>query len=144
MLDLMKYKQVGEKVLIRIDKNEEIIQTIHHICNQLQIKAGTITGIGATNKCTLGLFHTKTKQYESKEFIGDYEITSLLGNISTMKNDVYIHIHVTLCNSDQNAIGGHLSSAIISATFEGVIEVINDELPRSFHEKTGLNLLELK
>ncbi|MCK5459193.1 MAG: DUF296 domain-containing protein [Thermoplasmatales archaeon] len=139
----MDYKKIGEKVFVRIDSGEEIVETLTQVCKKLDITAGTITGIGATDKAIVGLFDVKTKKYHSKELVGDHEIASVYGNISTMNNEVYLHLHVNLCNSEHKSFGGHLTSAIVSATFEGVIDIINGKIEREFDATTGLNILKL-
>jgi len=137
----MKFKKYGSKWIIRIDKGEDIVQTLKKFCEDNNIKLGTINGIGAVNKITIGLFETKTKKYHTKEFTGDYEITNLSGNISTMNKEVYLHLHITLADKNQHACGGHLSSAVISGTGEILIEEIEGEIEREFNKEVGLNLL---
>lgn len=137
----MKFKKFGNKWVIRIDKGEEVIQTIKKVCEDNKIKLGSISGIGAANKVTIGLFDTKAKEYHSQELIGDYEITNLSGNISTMDGEIYLHLHIGLSDSKYNAYGGHLTSAVISGTGEIIIEEINGEIEREFNKKVGLNLL---
>ncbi|KYK21923.1 DNA-binding protein [Thermoplasmatales archaeon SM1-50] len=139
----MRYKQFNNKVFIRIDKGEELVESLKTICRTLDIKLGSIIGIGATDRVTVGLMNTKTKKYQSKEFMGDHEITSLVGNISRMNGEVYLHLHVTFCNVKQKALGGHLYSAVISATFEGFIEIIDGQILREYDQTLGLNLLQL-
>jgi predicted DNA-binding protein with PD1-like motif len=130
--------------MVRIDKGEELIDCLKTICKTLDIKLGSIIGIGATDKITVGLMNTKTKKYQSKEFTGDHEITSLVGNITTLNGDVYLHLHVTICNVEHKALGGHLTSAVISATFEGIIDIIDGQINRDYNDEVGLNLLSLK
>ena len=137
----MKFKKFGNKWIVRIDKGEEVIQTIKKVCEDNKIKLGSLSGIGATDKVTVGLFNTKGKQYQSQELIGDYEITNLSGNISTMNGEIYLHLHIGLSDSKYNAYGGHLNSAVISGTGEIVIEEIEGEIERNFNEEVGLNLL---
>ena len=139
----MDYKKFDKKVFVRIDKEEEIVETLKQLCKDLDIKAGTITGIGATDKATIGLFDVKTKKYHSKEFVGDHEIAPMYGNISTMNGEVYLHLHITLGNSEHMSFAGHLTSAVVSATFEGVIDIITGEINREFDENIKLNLLKL-
>jgi predicted DNA-binding protein with PD1-like motif len=139
----MKYKKFGNKFIVKIEKGEEIVETIKRFCKEQKIMLGTVVGIGAANKITLGLFETKTKKYHSKEFSGDYEICQLYGNVSTMKDDVYLHIHVNIADSNHNSFGGHLNSAVCSATFEAVIEKIDGKLDREFSEEIGLNLYKM-
>jgi len=137
----MKSKKFGNKWIVRIDKGEEIVQTIKEFCQENKIKLGSISGIGATDKVTIGLFDTNTKEYHSQELIGDYEITNFSGNISTMNKEVYLHLHITLADKNQQAFGGYLSSAIISGTGEIIVEEIEGEIEREFNEEVGLNLL---
>ena len=139
----MKYKNLKNKVIVRIDSGEEIVKTLKQICENLNIEHATITGIGATDKATIGLYDVKTKRYQSTELLGDHEIAPLYGNISTMEGKIYLHLHVNLCNKDHQSFGGHLNSAIVSATFEGIIDIIDGEINRAFDEKIGLNLLDL-
>jgi predicted DNA-binding protein with PD1-like motif len=139
----MKYKRCGTRVFVRIDKGEELIENLKAICKELNITLGSICGIGATDKVTVGLMNTKTKKYQSKEFTGDHEITSVLGNVTTMNGEIYLHLHITLGNVEHKIIGGHLTSAVISATFEGIIDIIEGQITREYHDEVGLNLLRL-
>ena len=139
----MEYKRCGKKVLVRIDLGEEIVETLKQLCTELEIKLGTIQGIRATNKATVGLLDVKTKQYHSKELTGDHEITCLLGNITTMQKKTYLHLHITLCNEKNQAFGGHLTSAVVSATFEGVIDILKGEISREYNETIGINRMKL-
>jgi len=139
----MKYRRFQSKVVVRIDKGEEIVTSLSHLCKKLNIKSGTIIGIGATNKITIGLMNTETKKYQSKELTGDHEITPLVGNITTKDGEVYLHLHITVCNDEHQALGGHLTSAVVSATFEGVIDIIDGEITREFDTSASLNLLKL-
>lgn len=139
----MHYKQFNNKVIVRIDKGEELVESLKHLCKTLDIKLGSVVGIGATDKVTIGLMNTKTQKYQSKELAGDHEIAPLVGNITRMNGEVYLHLHVTICNVEHKALGGHLSSAVISATFEGVIDIIDGQVNREYNDKVGLNLLNL-
>ena len=139
----MNYKRFDNKVVVRIDKGEEIVDQLKTICKKLDIKLGSIVGIGATDKVTIGLLNTKTKKYQSKEFTGDHEIASLVGNITLMNGEVYLHLHATICNVEHKALGGHLTSAVISATFEGIIDIIEGQVTREYNDEVGLNLLKL-
>lgn len=139
----MNYRRFNNNVIVRIDKGEEIVSALKQLCISLHITLGTITGIGATDNVTIGLMNTKTKKYQSTRFTGDHEISSLVGNIMIMGGEVYLHLHVTICNAEHKAFGGHLTSAIVSATFEGVIDVIEGQVNRKFDQTVGLNLLDL-
>lgn len=125
---------------MRMNKGEEIVETLKEFCEKEDIKLGWLKGLGAVGKATIGLFETKEKEYHSVDLEGDFEITSLLGNISRMDGEVYLHLHVNLSDEDYNTRGGHLSKAVISATGEFIIEEIAGEVGREFDKEVGLNL----
>ena len=89
----MEYRKFGNKYVMRIDKGEEIVETLKKFCEDEQITLGWVKGIGAVNKATVGLFETGSKKYHSIQLEGDHEITSLMGNISTMDGEVYLTQH---------------------------------------------------
>ncbi len=137
----MKFKKFGSKWVVSINIGEEVVETLKKFCEDNKIKLGTINGIGAVKKATIGFYNLETKKYYPKELDGDYEITSLLGNISTMNGEVYLHLHINLADSNYNTLGGHLNSAVIGGVGEFIIEEIEGEIERGFNEDVGLNLL---
>lgn len=139
----MKFKKIGNKFFIKIEKGGEIVATLKKFCQEQNIKLGTITGLGATDEITVGLFETKNKEYHSKTFTGDFEIVSFTGNITTLKDDVYLHIHAAFSDAQYNCFGGHLNSAVVSATFEAVIIPVDGRVEREFSDSIGLNLFKL-
>ncbi|MBN2880555.1 DNA-binding protein [Candidatus Woesearchaeota archaeon] len=138
----MDFKKCGSKFILRIDKNEELVSILMNFCVENYITLGSVSGIGATNKAVLGLFDVNKKQYFSKEFNGDFEIAPVVGNISTMNDKTYLHLHANICDSNQNSFGGHLNSAVISATCELFIDVYEGSVDREFNEDVGLNLIK--
>jgi len=139
----MKFKKFGNKYIVRIDRREEVVESLTKFCEQNSIKLGSITAIGASNKITIGLFDVKTKKYHSKELTGNYELAPVIGNITTKDGKIYLHLHANVSDSEHRSFGGHLNSAVISGTFEAVIDVIDGELEREFNEEVGLNLLKI-
>ena len=138
----MEYRIFGQTVVLRLEKGEEVIESITALCKKEDIKLGSISGLGAANYVTVGLFKIDEKKYYSNTFEEDFEITNLTGNISRMNGEVYLHIHGTFANIEGKCIGGHLNKAIISATSEIIINIISGEIDREFSEEIGLNLIK--
>ena len=138
----MEYRRYESKILIRLDPEDEIIAALTQICEKESIKLGNISGIGAVNKATVGLFNPVTKEYTSTTLEKDFEITSLIGNVSQKDEEVYLHLHATLADLEHKAFGGHLNAATVSATAEIWIDIVNGSVGRSFNDKIGLNLLQ--
>ncbi len=138
----MEYRVFDETIVLRLEKGEEVIESIKNLCEKEDIKAGSISGFGASNHVVVGLFKVGEKKYYSNTFEEDFEITNLTGNISRMNDEVYLHIHGTFADIEGKCIGGHLNKAIISATSEIIITKINGDIDRSFSQEIGLNLIK--
>lgn len=138
----MEYKRFSNTILARIDKGEEILDKLIEICEKEQVKLANINGLGAIGEFTVGLFDTGEKKYYSTDYTGDYEIVSLTGNISTMDGKLYNHIHISAGDRDNKVYGGHLNKAVVSATCEMFINIIDGVVDRKFDEEIGLNLID--
>ena len=138
----MEYRRFNDKIVARIDKGEEILEKIKEIALKEKIKLASVSALGATNNFTVGVFKTEEKKYYSNEFKGDFEIVSLTGTINTMNGEFYTHIHFSAGNDKGEVFGGHLNKAIVSATCEMIIQIIDGTVDRKFDENIGLNLFE--
>lgn len=138
----MDYRKFNHAIIARIDKGEEVLDKLKEIALQENIKLASVSALGATNDFTVGVFKTTEKKYYSNVFTGDFEIVSLTGTINTMDGEFYAHIHMSAGNDKGQVFGGHLNRAIVSATCEVVINLIDGEVDRYFDEGIGLNLYQ--
>lgn len=136
----MEYRRFGNKIIARIDKGEEILTTIKEISLKENIKLASVQALGATDEFTVGVYKVDEKKYYTNEFKGYFEIVSLTGTINTMNGEFYIHIHMSAGNDKGEVFGGHLNKAIVSATCEMVIDIIDGNVDRKYDEETGLNV----
>jgi len=77
----MECRQFGSKLVVRIDKGEEILTVIRSLYQSHGIKLASISGIGAVSRANIGIFIQDTKEYRTKELTGSMEIVSMAGNI---------------------------------------------------------------
>ena len=138
----MQYKLFSNKIIARIDKDEEVCEQLKVICEKEDVRLASVSAIGAVGKFTVGVFNPHTKQYRANTFTGDYEIVSLLGTVTEQNGAFYSHLHMSAGDEEGRVFGGHLNSATVSATCEMVIDVIDGRADRKFSQEVGLNLLE--
>ena len=114
----MKSKKINGGYIIKLEKDEKIIESLTKFLEEKQIKNGFFVGLGALSKVELALYRLKDKKYFFKEFEEALEISSLHGNVFLKEGKPFIHVHIVV--SDENMItkGGHLKEAIVSATCE--------------------------
>ena len=138
----MEYRKFDNVIIARIDKGEEILEQLKAIAINENIKLASINALGAINDFTIGVYKTDEKKYYSNSFKGYYEITSLTGTINTMNGEYYAHLHMSAGNQKGEVFGGHLNRAVVSATCEMVITVIDGRVDRVHDEETGLNIFK--
>ena len=116
---------------------------VYNLINEIDIKFGWINGIGAIENITLGSYSLNLKDYIKKEFEGEFELTSLIGNITTKDGKPFIHIHANVSDVECNTYAGHLFSGTITATCEMIILLSEHCLNRRESSEIGLYLWDI-
>tara|TARA_B110000263_G_scaffold68672_1_gene59637 strand:+ start:3287 stop:3715 length:429 start_codon:yes stop_codon:yes gene_type:complete len=136
----MKYKINNNKVFISLETGDEIIESITNVLKIEKIYSGMINGIGAISQVELGFYNIESKEYKKEFFNYDYELTSLMGNI-TLKDEVpFAHIHINMSDDNFKVSGGHLFSAVTAATAEVIILLNEQTIKRELDKNVGLYL----
>ena len=136
----MEYRRFGKQIVARMDRGEEILEQLNAICLKEDVKLASISALGAVDDFTVGVYKVDEQKYYSNHFQGAYEIVSLTGTVNTMEGEYYAHLHMSAGNDTGEVFGGHLNRAVISATCEMVISVIDGEVDRVKDPVVGLNV----
>lgn len=136
----MEYRKFNDTIILRLNRGEEIVESIKKVVEEEKIDLGYIIGLGAVNEAEIGLFDIKEKKYYPNVYKQDFEISSLHGNISTKEDKPYLHLHIVISDKEQKCYGGHLNWAKISATGEIVIKILKGKVERELDENIGINL----
>jgi len=137
----MEYRRFGNTIVARIDRGEEILAAVREIAGAEHIQLASVSALGATNDFTVGVY-VDEKQYHANDFKGNFEIVSLTGTINTMDGEFYTHLHMSAGDEKGQVFGGHLNRAMISATCELVIQVVDGTVERRFDPEIGLNVFK--
>lgn len=132
----------GSKYIIRLDKDEELIQSLADFCEQEEIGAGHFTAIGLASEVILSYYNIQRKQYEDSEIKENLEVTGLIGNVAVKGYETIIHCHGTFSDLRMNVIGGHVKKMVVAATCEVVLEKFKGKVERVPDSETGLNLMQ--
>ena len=136
----MDYRRFGSHIIARFDRGEEILACLKEVALKENIKLASVSALGAVDDFTVGVYKVDEQKYYSNHFQGAYEIVSLTGTVNTMEGEYYAHLHMSAGNDKGEVFGGHLNRAVISATCEMVISVIDGEVDRVKDPVVGLNV----
>ena len=139
----MEYKRIEDKIVFRLEMGEALMESVQKIAANENVKLASISGIGACSKIEMGYIDLSIKEYIFKTFEGNMEILQATGNITLKDGEPFPHIHISVANEECKAFGGHLNEATISATFEGVMTIMDHEINREFNEDLGLALMNV-
>lgn len=139
----MNTKLAGNTLIIRLKPGDEILESIGAACRENGIVCGYVTGIGASDDAVVGCFSREKKDYTDREYTGDMEICSLVGNITQKDGAIFPHIHITLAREDGVIVGGHLKRAVISLTAEIFISSTDCVINRKYCKNTGIYVFDI-
>jgi len=110
----------GYFVGVRLDSEEDLLEALRKIALEIGVDSGFLFGIGGLKKAVLGYF--VGDKYVSRSFEEQLEVTALIGNISLLEGEIFVHAHLTLGRRDYSTISGHaLPGCIVHPTMEVVI-----------------------
>ena len=137
----MEYRKFPQGYVMRLDPGEEIVEQLTALADRENVRLGCVSALGAANDVTIGIFSTGEKQYHSRRYQGDFEISALVGSVTRMEGEPYLHLHITIGNPVTGEVhAGHLTSCTISATLELFLQVWDGQVDRQFSDQVGLNL----
>lgn len=140
----MEFRRFNDAYVVRMDRGEEVMETLTALCEQEGIRLASVEAIGAVDRAVVGLYDVGEKVYHKKEFTEPMELTSLLGTVTEKDGKPYLHLHATFCDANMQAHGGHVNALHISATCEMVLRLLPGQVGRQLDEVTGLNLIDFK
>lgn len=141
----MVHRFDGYNYVLRLDKDELLVQTLQEFIQKNHLKAAWLSGLGGAQWVELGFYDLSTKQYRWRRFEQLLEVTALQGNIGWQGDRPALHLHGTLTDQNYQAIGGHIKELCVGGTIELFLHTIFGDKPLSREDdaKTGLKLLDL-
>ena len=93
----MEYRRFGNKIVARMDKGEEICAKLLELAEAEDIRLASVSGIGASNDVTLGVFNPYIKEYSQQRYwMSYYELASVTGTLSRKDGEPYLHLHAVI------------------------------------------------
>lgn len=115
----MKWNTDGERIFLRIDPDEPLVESLIHLSTSLNLNsAAIISGVGMLNAVKLGFFEVELDDYKTTELKGVYDLDSIIGNIVNRDGVPAAHVHVIFNDPSHKTYSGHLIEAYCHITME--------------------------
>jgi predicted DNA-binding protein with PD1-like motif len=138
-VDKVKYRKVGENIFVSLQTGDLINKSLTEISVKENISNAWINGIGAIDSVEVGYMDVVNKKYQKRNFNDNYELISLIGNITIKDGVPFVHTHITFSDTEYKVFGGHLFDAKITATGEIILTVADSKIDRQFNENVGIH-----
>jgi len=114
----MYYSKTKSGYVLRLEVGEELQESLRQFVQKEGLEGGFYQGIGMLHQVELAFFLREEKEYHRQFFDGDFELVSLLGNISSVEEEALPHSHVVLSNQKFETVSGHLVRGTVCVTAE--------------------------
>ena len=143
----MKSKLVwaAERTFVLVlDPGDEALSAITQFAVEHELRAASLTAIGAFERATVGWFDLKRRAYRPIAVDEQCEALSLIGDVAMGDDGApTLHAHAVLGLSDGSTRGGHLLRAIVRPTLEVTLVETPAHLRRRRRPELGLALIDL-
>ena len=138
MKSLQVFSASSERVfVIVLAPGDEAFQSLSDFARDKQIKAASLTAIGAFAHATLGWFDLQAKEYRPIQVNEQCEALSFVGDVADDDDGrPSLHLHGVVGLSDGSTRGGHLLKATVNPT----LEVTLTETPAHLHRRKQVDL----
>ena len=136
----MKFRMEKSRAYMTLAKGDNINKTFESFAEVKGVGCAWLNGIGALENPEIGYYSLEDKSYYRKTFKGEYELTSLIGNITLKEGKPFSHTHITFSDTEFRVFGGHLFNANITAAGEFIMQFGSDKINREMNAEIGLPL----
>ena len=141
-----KTAKLAKVHFLRLMKGENLLESIITYCKEKNISSGSVQGIGAISKPSIGYYDLENKKYLTNNYDFNAELVNCSGNIAKNKDtgEIIAHLHMVVGDPKGQTYGGHvMPKNMISVTGEFIILETEGNNYRAIDEDFNLMLLDL-
>ena len=131
-----------EYLLVFTFPDDEVIAALEKFVKANNIASGRFQAIGSVSSATLAWWSADKKNVEKQTHDGQFELVSLLGNITSNADGPRIHAHAAIVGPN-GIIAGHCVSLTPRASVEVSMTVFDTPAIRTLNEDFNLWTIDL-
>ncbi len=138
----MEHRRIGRDLFIRLDKGEELHDSIRRLSEHGITAAAITSGIGRVRNTSIGYLDSEGT-YQKVIVEEPMELLSMQGNLAPGPDGPFSHVHIVASDDDHVVRGGHLFEATVEITAEIHMRVLSDDTAPMKREATESEFLRI-
>lgn len=127
----------NEYLLVFTEPDVEVMAALSDFAATNGVGSGRFQAIGSVSAATLAWWSADTKAVEKFTATGQFELVSLMGNITANTEGPRIHAHAVL-TGPSGLVAGHAVSLTVRASVEVSMTVFETPASRAYDDRFGL------
>ena len=138
----MEHRRIGGDLFLRLDKGEELHESIRSLCEHGISAAAITSGIGRIRNTVMGYLDSHGV-YQKVSIEEPMELISVQGNLAPGPDGPFTHIHIVASDDGHVVRGGHLFETTVEVTAEVHMRVLGDTNSPMEREETDTEFLRI-
>ena len=138
----MDHRRIGRDLFVRLDKGDEIHESIRSLGEHGITAAAITSGIGRIRDTVIGYLDS-VGVYQKITLEDPIELLSMQGNLAPGPDGPFTHIHLMGSDDDHTVHGGHLFEATIEVTAEIHMRILGEGDSPMFREPTDTEFIRI-
>jgi predicted DNA-binding protein with PD1-like motif len=139
----MRWRAVQGGWLVVLEQGDDVLESLRRAAREAGVRSAALSGLGAANGVQLAYWDAVRREYLRADFEGDHEFGALVGNVTQLDGQPFVHAHAVIGGPDFHAYTGHLMAARCGATLEIYLHDFGGAVHRGMVPDIGLNLCKL-
>lgn len=145
----MRYRNDKTCTYVRVDKGEEVLETVKAVCAREGIGGGFFQGIGACSRVVVSTWIPEKQDFIDHVYEGTIEMITLSGNVTRDGEGApRLHVHGTFSmlgdDGEPRVFAGHVQSVEIGYTGEIVLVRSGFPIECMFDPAVGIDVWDLR
>lgn len=132
---------IGPAYLIRPPFGSDLLEELQRFVLEKNITLAWISGVGAVSEAVIRYYDQIEQQWIDNRLQERLEVAGMWGNVSLLKGEPIVHLHIVLADRQGRCYGGHLAGGTVVFNMEILLTTLSGPpVIRKPDRETGLKL----
>jgi len=132
---------IGPVYLLKPPYGSDLLKELQKFVLEKNITLAWLSGIGAVSQAVIRYYDQVKQQYVDNRLEQQLEVAGMWGNVSLLKGEPVVHVHLVLADRQGHCFGGHLADGTLVFNMEVLLTTLSGPaVMRKLDAQTGLSI----